>query len=180
MEYFVTKNVNVDEVLSSWRMTNSEIDNYIEESRRSLHKFMPSYESLNEIMDEDENKLRILLTLSDNYFVVIDNNKIVGVIAITNNKELTYVVPFKYHRSVHITKVIREIMNEYDLTKIVRIEDLGKNEVNDLGKNNVNYYDEEMNIIKRTIDILVTNGYKKEDILDDIKEYINVKTYQKK
>ena len=31
-----------------------------------------------------------------------------------------------------------------------------------------------------TIDILVKKGYKEEDILNDIKEYINVKTYQKK
>ena len=180
MEYFVTKNVNVDEVLSSWRMTNSEIDNYIEESRRSLHKFMPSYESLNEIIDEDEIKLRKLLTLSDNFFVVIDNSKIVGIVTILNNNELSYVVPFKYQRRIHITTIIREIMNKYDIDKIVRIEDFGKDIDNNLPKEETDYYDEELNIIKRTIDILVTKGYKKEDILDDINLYMNVKTYQKK
>lgn len=179
MEYFETKNISVDEILSSWRMTDEEINNYIIESRKSLHKFMPSYESLNEIMDSDEDKLRKLLTLNDNYFVVIDNNKIVGVITIVNNNELTYVVPFKYQRKIHIITVIREIMSKYDITKTVRIDDLEGSYTKNITKEVPDYYNEELNIIKSTIDILLSKGYSKEDILNDINLYMNPKTYKK-
>ena len=180
MEYFETKSINVDEILSSWRMNDKEIDNYIIESRKALHLFMPSYESLNEIMDEDENRLRKLLTLNDNYFVVIDDNKIVGILTIINNNELTYVVPFKYQRRVHIITVIREIMSKYDITKTVRIDDLEGNYIEDIPHEETDYYNIELNIIKNTIDILLSKGYQKEDILNDISIYMSNKIYQKK
>ena len=179
MEYLETNNINVDDILSSWRMTDNEMDNYIMASRKSHHLFMPTRESLNKIMDEDENKLRILLTLNNNYFVITDNNTIIGVATIINN-ELVYVVPFKHQRKVMIIPIIREIMSKYDIEKTTRVEDFGKELKNELPKVETDFYNDEMNIIKRTIDILVNSGYQKEDILNDITVYMNNKTYQKK
>ena len=49
-----------------------------------------------------------------------------------------------------------------------------------LPKKETDYYNDELNIIKRTIDILLNKGYKKEDIFNDINEFMNAKTYQKK
>lgn len=180
MKFKETNNINIDEIISSWTMSKTEIDNYIMASRKSHHLFMPTYESLNSIMNEDENKLRTLLTLNDKYFEIIDNDKIVGIATIVNNKDLTYVVPFKYQRRVLIIEAIKDIMFTYNLDKIIRVEDLGKIIKNDFSKEEIDYYNQELNIIKRTIDILLNKGYEKEDILNDINEYLNIKTYQKK
>ena len=180
MKYIETNTINLDELLSSWRMTNEEMDNYIMASRKSRHLFMPTYESLNNIMDEDENKLMVLLTLNDKYFEIIDNDKVIGIATIINNNELTYVVPFKYQRRVLILSTIQDIMKKYNLDKIVRVEDIGKVIKDSLPKKETDYYNDELNIIKRTIDILLNKGYKKEDIFNDINEFMNAKTYQKK
>jgi hypothetical protein len=180
MKYIETNTINLDELLSSWRMTNEEMDNYIMASRKSHHLFMPTYESLNNIMDEDENKLMVLLTLNDKFFEIIDNDKVIGIATIINNNELTYVVPFKYQRRVLILSTIQDIMKEYNLDKIVRVEDIGKVIKDSLPKKETDYYNDELNIIKKTIDILLNKGYKKEDIFNDINEFMNAKTYQKK
>ncbi len=156
------------------------MDNYIMASRKSHHLFMPTYESLNNIMDEDENKLMVLLTLNDKFFEIIDNDKVIGIATIINNNELTYVVPFKYQRRVLILSTIQDIMKEYNLDKIVRVEDIGKVIKDSLPKKETDYYNDELNIIKKTIDILLNKGYKKEDIFNDINEFMNAKTYQKK
>ena len=180
MKYIETDNINVEELISSWRMTDSEMDNYIMASRSAHHLFMPTRESLNNIMNEDSAKLMKLLSLNNHYFEIIDKDRVIGVATILDNKELTYVVPFKYQRRVLIITLIQEIMNKYGINKIVRIEDLGKIETNKLPKVETDNYNSELNIIKKTIDILLNNGYSKEDILNDITEYMDTKTYQKK
>ncbi len=180
MEYYETDNINEKELFASWRMSTFEKNKYIMDSRKGNHLFMPTYESFNNIMDEDEKKLRLLLTLNDKYFVIKDEDKIIGVATIIGGKELTYVVPFKYQRKVMIIPIIREIMSKYNIKKTVRIEDLGKEIMSELPKQESNCYEDEMNIIKRTIDILINNGYNKDDILSEIIGYVDIKTYQKK
>ena len=187
VSYFITDKVNVDEVLSSWVMTNEEKENYINYFLSSPHKFMPTMEFLYETEKNDYDNLQELLRLNNTFYIIKNDKRIISVATTVNyygENILVYLVPFRYQNNRSISEVIRKIKRENNISTDKRFSELKTSfERRDITYSSdrleLSSHEIALNSIKYNIDLMLNEGIDKETIISEIMDFLNQKTYHK-
>jgi hypothetical protein len=186
VSYFITDNVNIDDVLSSWVMTDNEKESYINYFRSSPHKFMPTMEFLYEIEKNDYDNLQELLRLNNIFYVIKNDKRIISIATIINyygENILVYQVPFRYQNNRSIYDVIKKIKKENGINNDKRFNELNssfeRSDISSLDRHELSSHEVALNSIKYNIDLMINEGIDKETIITEIMDYLNQKTYHK-
>lgn len=187
VDYYLTNDVNIREVLSSWTMTKDEKEAYINYFRSSPHKFMPTMENLYEIEANDNNNLLELLKLNNAFYIIKTGKRIISIATIINyygENILVYLVPFRYQNNRSIKDAIKRIKKETGINNVKRYSELdpsfNRSDItNPDDRHELSSREIALNNIKYDIDLMLKEGFDKETIIREIVDYLNQKTRHK-